>query len=276
MSLPAFRFDGAHGVLTGAAGGIGEQLAYQLVARGARLVLVDRDEIGLAAVADRLRDRHPDAVVHTEPADLADPAAVDALIPRVLALSPRVDLLVNNAGVGVVGTFAELTAEEFDWVQAVNFRAPVALCRGLLPVLTRTPGGHIVNVSSLMGLIGYAGQSAYCASKFALRGFSEALRHELAPLGIGVTTVHPGGVRTRILETTRVAAAASAEEAAAGKAAFDRLLSYPADRAAAAILEGVRRRRGRVLIAPTAVIPDLVARVFPERYQTVLQRLLGH
>jgi NAD(P)-dependent dehydrogenase (short-subunit alcohol dehydrogenase family) len=156
---------------------------------------------------------------------------------------------------------------------AINFAAPVALCRGLLPALRASAGSHIVNVSSLFGLIGPPGQSAYSSSKYALRGFSEVLRHELAPAGIGVTTVHPGGIRTRIAETARVAANATPEQERAGKAAFAKLLTYPADKAAAQILDGVERRKGRVLIATSAVVPDILARLFPVRYADVLKVL---
>ncbi|MFC3687185.1 SDR family NAD(P)-dependent oxidoreductase [Aquipuribacter hungaricus] len=273
MPLPPFEFAGARAVLTGAASGMGEQMAYQLAARGTALVLVDRDADRLAAVAGRIRQEHPDLEVRTEVVDLADAAAVDALVERVVAAVPSVELLVNNAGVALGGAFLDLTAEEFDWVQAINFRAPVALCRGFLASGALGPGGHVVNVSSLFGLIGPPGQSAYSASKFALRGFSEVLRHELAPLGTGVTVVHPGGIRTRIAESARVAASAEPEEAERGKAAFEKLLTYPADRAATVILDAVQRRRGRVLVAFSAVAPDLLARLAPSRYMRVLALL---
>ena len=273
VTLPPFQFAGANAVLTGAASGMGEMMAHQLAERGANLVLVDRDEPRLIAVADLVRDAHPSLVIRTEVTDLADPAAVAALVERVSSLLPRLDLLINNAGVALGGAFADVSAEEFDWVLAVNFAAPVALCRGLLPALRAAPGSHVVNVSSVFGLVGPAGQSAYAASKFALRGFSEVLRQELAPLGVGVTTVHPGGIRTRISETARMAATYTAEQEAAGKAAFARLLTYPADQAADRILSGVHRRQGRVLVAPSAYVLDLLARVFPTRYPAILRRL---
>jgi short-subunit dehydrogenase len=272
VRLPEFRFEDARAVVTGAASGIGEQLAAQLADRGTQLFLLDRDATRLAAVATRIRTQHPAVEVHTEIVDLADLDAVDDAVTRVLAVWPRIDLLVNNAGVALGGDFADVTAAEFDWVQNINFRAPVILCRGLLPALRQAPGAHIVNVSSLFGLIGPPGQAAYSASKFALRGFSEVLRHELAPDGIGVTTVHPGGIRTRIAESARVAAKATPEQAQAGKAAFAKLLTYPADKAAAEILDGVQRRRGRVLIAFSARSVDVVARLFPSHYAAVLRR----
>jgi short-subunit dehydrogenase len=182
-------------------------------------------------------------------------------------------MLINNAGVAMGGLFEDLTAEEFDWVMRVNFHAPVALTRLLLPSLRQSPGSHIVNVSSLYGLIAPPGQSAYAASKYALRGFSDALRHELAGEQVGVTTVHPGGVRTRIAETARVAANVPDDQARAGKEAINKLLTYPPDQAAARILNGIEKRRPRVLIAWTAVVPDLLARVFPASYWQVMNRL---
>ncbi|QFZ18196.1 SDR family NAD(P)-dependent oxidoreductase [Saccharothrix syringae] len=267
--LPRYRFAGGTAVLTGAASGMGEQMAYGLARRGSDLVLVDRDADRLAEVAGRIRGVAVDRVV----ADLADVAGLDAVAADLLARHPRVTLLVNNAGVALGGTFDQVAAEEFDWVVDVNFRAPVALTRLLLPRLLESPGSHVVNVSSLFGLIAPPGQTAYSASKFALRGFTEALRHELADRGVGVTCVHPGGIRTRIAETARVARGVDRAEAEEGKANFAKLLTYPADKAAEQILAGVEKRRGRVLIAASAVVPDLLARLFPASYMGVMNRL---
>ncbi|WP_367138336.1 SDR family NAD(P)-dependent oxidoreductase [Saccharothrix sp. HUAS TT1] len=267
--LPPYRFAGGTAVVTGAASGMGEHLAYGLARRGSHLVLVDRDAERLAAVAAKIRGVRVEQVV----ADLADVAGLDDLVARVLAGNPRITLLVNNAGVALGGTFDQVRADEFDWVVDINFRAPVALTRLLLPTLLASPGSHVVNVSSLFGLIAPPGQTAYSASKFALRGFTEALRHELADRGVGVTCVHPGGIRTRIAETARVASGVSEAEAAQGKESFAKLLTYPADKAAERILAGVAKRKGRVLIAWTAVAPDVLARLFPTSYLKVMNRL---
>jgi len=275
VPLPAFDLSRARAVLTGAASGMGEQMAHQLAARGASLLLVDRDEERLVTVAREIESRHPAATLHTMVVDLSDPAAPDAVAARVAEVLPEANLLLNNAGVAMGGAFEDLSAEEFDWVMRVNFDAPVALCRALLPTLRRTPGSHIVNVSSLYGLIGPPGQSAYSSSKYALRGFSEVLRHELAPDGIGVTTVHPGGIRTRIADSARVAASVDPTVVESRRRAMNRLLTFPADKAAAQILAGVERRRARVLIAWTAVVPDLLARVLPSSYFSVLTRVSG-
>ncbi|WP_158853721.1 SDR family NAD(P)-dependent oxidoreductase [Saccharothrix deserti] len=267
--LSRYRFAGGTAVVTGAASGMGEHMAHGLARRGSDLVLIDRDADRLAAVAGKIRGVR----VETFVADLADIAGLDELAARVLAANPRVTLLVNNAGVALSGTFDQVSADEFDWVMDINFRAPVALTRLLLPTLLKSPGSHVVNVSSLFGLIGPPGQTAYSSSKFALRGFSESLRHELADRGVGVTSVHPGGIRTRIAETARVASGASEAEAAQGKESFAKLLTYPADKAAERILTGVEKRKGRVLIAWTAVVPDILARLFPTSYLAVMNRL---
>lgn len=268
-----YRFAGNTAVLTGAASGIGEQLAYGLADRGSDLVLVDRDAAGLEAVAGKIRGAHPDLTVETHVVDLADRAATTSLAERIAADHPRLGLLVNNAGVALGGRFRQLTLDEFEWVMDINFRAPVILTHHLLPALTATPGGHLVNVSSLYGLIGPAGQSAYSSSKFAIRGFSEVLRHELVETGTGVTQVHPGGIRTNVASSARIGSGVDPAEIARHQAAFAKLLSYPPEKAAGEILDGVEKRRTRVLIASSAKVPDLLARLLPGSYGPVLDKL---
>jgi short-subunit dehydrogenase len=266
--MRAFDFAAGTAVVTGAASGIGEQLAHSLARRGSALVLVDRDAERLAGVAAAVGPLTPRPVT-THVVDLADDAATHALGALLAADHPDTTLLVNNAGVALGGTFEQVSEEEFDWLLAINFRAVVTLTRAVLPVLRANPGSHLVNVSSLFGLIAPAGQTAYAASKFAVRGFTEALRAELAG-SVGVTVVHPGGIRTRIAETARVPAAASAEEVAAGKASFAKLLTFPPERAAELIVTAVQRRRPRLLIGTSAVVPDLMARVAPAHYPALL------
>lgn len=269
-SLAPFRFPGATAVLTGAAGGIGARLAHGLAARGTHLVLLDRDAAGLERVAGAIRREHPDVRVRTAVVDLADLAALPGLAEQLLADHPRIDLLINNAGVGLGGTFEQASAGEFDEVLDVNFRAPVALTRLLLPALREAPGGHLVNVSSVFGLVAPPGQTAYASSKYALRGFTEALRHELAGR-VGVTVVHPAGVRTGIAASSRIPAAMPQEQGRADREAFEALLRHPPERAAQEILRAVERRRGRLLVAPGAAVLDLAARVFPGSYWPVLR-----
>lgn len=264
-----YVFPGGTAVVTGAASGIGAALAAALAARGSNLVLVDRDAERLAGVAAALRAGGPALDVRTHVVDLADGAAVRGLGQTLLAERPGVTLLVNNAGIALAGRFDQVTLEEFDEVMNVNVRAAVILTHTLLPALKSRPGSHLVNVSSVFGLIAPPGQSAYAASKYALRGLTESLRHELAGDGIGVTVVHPGGVRTRIAATARVGSGVPPAEAAAGKAEFERLLTIDPATAAAVILEAVERRRGRVLIGWTAVLSDVLARLAPSSYGRV-------
>jgi short-subunit dehydrogenase len=271
--LTPYRFTGRTAVLTGAASGIGEQLAHGLAARGSDLVLVDRDALRLDAVAERIRAAHPGRTVEALVVDLADRTAVTGLAERIRARHPELGLLVNNAGVALGGRFDQLDLAQFEQVMAVNFTAPLLLIHHLLPALTAAGGSHLVNVSSLYGLIAPPGQSAYSASKFALRGLSEALRSELAESGVGVTTVHPGGVRTRIAESAEIGAGVPAGEVEPQQRMFAALLTYPPEKAAREILEAVERRRGRVLIAASAKLPDVLARLMPVNHMRVIGRL---
>jgi short-subunit dehydrogenase len=269
--MTPYLFPGRTAVLTGAASGIGEQLAYGLAGRGSDLVLVDVDAVRLREVADRIDRVHPGRSVQTLVADLADRAAVDDLATQVLAEHPALGLLINNAGMALGGRFDQVTVEEFEQVMNVNFRAPVLLTHALLPALKAAPGAHLVNVSSLFGLIAPAGQSAYSASKFALRGLSQVLHAELADDGIGVTTVHPGGIRTRIAENAPVGSGVPAEEVEPNRELFAKLLTYPPDKAARQILDGVAKRKARVLIASSAKVPDLLARLLPVGHERIVR-----
>ena len=263
-----YDFTRGTAIVTGAASGIGEQLTYALARRGSALALVDKDAELLERVAKAVRPRDGRPVT-TYVVDLADDAATHALGDTLATAHPDTTLLVNNAGVALGGSFEQVSEEEFDWLLAINFRAVITLTRALLPVLRANPGSHLVNMSSLFGLYAPAGQVAYATSKFAVRGFTEALRAELAG-AVGVTVVHPGGIRTRIAENARIAAAVTAAEREAGKATFARLLTYPPDRAAQQIVAAVEQRRPRQLIALSARIPDMLARVSPTRHQALL------
>jgi short-subunit dehydrogenase len=250
-----FEFAGGVAVVTGAASGIGAALAAQLGERGAGLVLLDRDAERLAAVAGPLG-------AETHLVDLADGAAVVAVGERIRSAHPRVRLLVNNAGIALGGRFEQVTLDQYDEVVDVNFRAVVRLTYTLLPALRAEPGSHLVTVSSVFGLVAPAGQTAYAASKFAVRGFSEALRQELAG-EVGVTTVHPGGIRTRIAESAGVGVGVDPVEYEQEREVWAALLSIPPERAAEQIVAAIERRRARLLIGASAKVPDLLVRLLP-------------
>jgi len=273
--MDAYRFSGGTAVVTGAASGIGAALAAQLAARGSNLVLVDRDKERLDGVASALGRAHPDLAVTTHIADLSDEQQTDALAATLVAEHPETTLLVNNAGVALGGRLDQVTLEEFDWVMAVNFRSVVRLTHAFVPVLKARPGSHLVNVSSVFGIFAPAGQAAYSASKFAVRGFSEAVRHELAENGVGVTVVHPGGIKTRIAESARTGSGVSAEELEQGQKQFAKLLRIAPEDAAAQIVAAIEKRRPRLLIGASAKIPDVLVRLMPGSYWKLIARRAG-
>ncbi|WP_068148142.1 SDR family NAD(P)-dependent oxidoreductase [Rhodococcoides corynebacterioides] len=271
--MSEFDFRGT-AVVTGAAGGIGRALARRLASRGSALVLVDRDAAGLDALAAELTTRHPGREITSYTVDLSESDSVHRLGRTLAEAHPGIRLLVNNAGVALSGSFEQCSKEDVDWLLAVNLLAPIDLVRELLPTLRRNSGSHIVNVSSVFGLVAPAGNVAYSASKFGIRGFTEALGAELAPAGIGVTSVHPGGIRTGIALSARLGTNMTDDErarAAEANVEFDKVLSIAPERAADIVMAGIARRRPRVLIGASATVPDIVARVFPTRYHRVVE-----
>ena len=263
-----YTFAGGTAVVTGAANGIGAALAAGLAERGSHLVLLDRDAEGLARVAEDIGRTCPVRIA-TYVADLADADATRRIGATLAAAHPDTTLLINNAGVALGGTFDQVSAEQFDAVLAVNLHAVVTLTRALLPVLTAHPGAHLVALSSVFGLVAPPGQTAYCTSKFAVRGFTESLRGELAPAGVGVTCVHPGGVRTGIARNAMVGEGVP-PAMAARMAEFDKVLTLPPADAAAAILRAVERRRPRVLVGRDALVIDTLARLLPVTHRRLL------
>jgi NAD(P)-dependent dehydrogenase (short-subunit alcohol dehydrogenase family) len=262
------RLEGRTAVITGAASGIGRAVASALARRGCHLALADIDEAGLTETARRCSATGVRVSLHH--LDVADRRAVADLPALVTAEHDGLDLLVNNAGVAVGGTFEQISEEDFDWLFAINFGGVVRMTRAFLPLLRASDDARIVNVSSAFGLVAPAGQTAYAASKFAVRGFSEALRHELQGSRVGVTVVHPGGVATAIVDRSRRPAGVPEEELALREAAFKQRLRMPADRAGEIIVRGIERRRGRVLVGSDAVAMSLLARLAPARYWKAL------
>lgn len=268
-----YRFAGGTAIVTGAAGGIGAAVARQLAARGSHLVLLDRDTDGLARMVTELRGSRPALRIESVEIDLGDDTATRAVGARLASEHPETTLLINNAGVAMGGRFADLSLEEFHWLLDINLRAVVTLTHHLLPVLVSHRGAHLVNVSSVFGIIAPAGQSAYSTSKFAVRGFTECLRQELAPQGVGVTCVYPGGIATSVAKSARIPAKLAGADTERARAGMDKLLTISPDDAAAQIVDGIEHRKPRVLIGWSAKIPDILARVAPGSYDTLLARV---
>jgi len=251
-------------LITGAGSGIGQATALSLAHRGCHLALADIDEVGLAHTQTRALA----AGVHVSDhrLDVADRAAVAALPAAVLKAHGRVDLLVNNAGVALAGHFDQVSEADFDWLMEINFHGVVRMTRAFLPQLMASDDAHIVNISSVFGLISPPGQCAYSASKFAVRGFSNALRHELAGTRVGVSVVHPGGVATAIARNARVPQGVAADEMRRRLGLAEKLLRMPPEKAGEIIVRGVEKRRARILVGWDATIISLIERLAPVSY----------
>ncbi|MBQ5949197.1 SDR family NAD(P)-dependent oxidoreductase [Massilia sp. ST3] len=258
-------------VVTGAGGGIGRAIALSLARRSCHLALCDIDAAAAAATAQAARALGVRTSVHQ--IDVANRASVRGLPAAVGLVHGRVDLLVNNAGVALGGSFEQVAEDDFDWLMEVNFHAVVRLTRAFLPLLRESDEARIVNLSSIYGIVAPPGQSAYAASKFAVRGFSNALRHELEGSPVGVTVVHPGGVATGIARNARVPLDAPRHEIEHGRAAAQRLLRLDPAVAGEAIVRGVERRQARVLVGGDARFVALLERLRPVSYWSTLKKL---
>jgi NAD(P)-dependent dehydrogenase (short-subunit alcohol dehydrogenase family) len=257
-------------VVTGAGSGIGRALSQRLAARGCPVAICDANEAGLADTADRI----PGPAL-AEVLDVRDRTAQMAWAAKVADWAPApIGAVVNNAGVTVMQRAADGAPEDDEWVFDVNFWGVVHGTRAFLPILLEQDQGAIVNVSSVFGLIGWPTQSAYCASKFAVRGYTESLRHELRDTNVRAITVHPGGIATRIVANSRFHVD---DLGRTDKSELERDFANVArtspERAAATIVKGIAAGRDRILIGPDARALALLSRAVPVRYFDLIKRL---
>ena len=269
----SFPLEGRVVVLTGAASGIGAALALGLAAEGADLALIDRNGPGLDTVAEAARRSR--GRVSTYAVDLSDRASIAELPGKVNADLGSASVLINNAGMALAGTFEQVPAAQFDQLFAVNFFSTVSMIRSFLPQLRQHRPAQIMNMSSVFGIIGAAGQVAYSASKFAVRGFSESLRAELAGTDIGVTVIHPGGVRTNIALSALMSAGLNDEQIAAVREAAEAPLRMEPRDAATRIISALKRRKKRLLVGEDAKVVARVQRLYPVNYGPVLAAMQG-
>jgi NAD(P)-dependent dehydrogenase (short-subunit alcohol dehydrogenase family) len=265
-------FDGKVAVITGAGSGIGRALALDLSSRGAVLALSDKDEVGLLETAERCTARHA-REVRTDKLDVSDREAMRDYAASVREEHGRVNAVFNNAGVALHGDFEEMTYEQVEWIMNINFWGVVHGSKEFLPHLIASGDGHLVNISSLFGLMGMPGQSAYNASKFAVRGFTEALRTELliAKHPVQVSCVHPGGIKTAIARNARTTESHDPQTVAQ---LFDnKLARTSAEQAAETILAGVLRDRPRIVVGADAKLLDAYVRLVGHRYQASVARI---
>ena len=259
-------------VITGAGSGIGRALARDLAAAGARLALSDVNQVGLQETADSL-GLGSDRLI-TEAFDVADRDAFYAFAERVTGHFGAAHLVFNNAGVALGATVEDMSYEGFEWLMGINFWGVVHGTKAFLPHLKAAGDGHIVNVSSVFGLIGVPTQSAYNASKFAVRGFTEALRQELEMEGgrVSCTSVHPGGIKTNIARNARMGAGVEKITGDVDKARrdFEKMFRTTPEEASQTILKGVKGNKRRVLIGSDARAIDSMQRLMPTAYQRIM------
>jgi NAD(P)-dependent dehydrogenase (short-subunit alcohol dehydrogenase family) len=264
-------FRGRVAAVTGAGSGIGRALARELAARGAHLALSDINGASLAETVTLCEGFGVKITSHN--VDVADREAVYAWADQVVAGHGRVNLIFNNAGVALAAGVEAMSYEDFEWLMSINFWGVVHGTKAFLPHLKAAGEGHVINMSSVFGLISVPGQAAYNAAKFAVRGFTDALRMELEmnPCGVSCTTVHPGGVKTNIARSARVdPSVAATPDAAADE--FDKMARTTPESAARQILLGVTRDRRRVLVGPDAAVIDLVSRLPAAASQRLIEK----
>ena len=264
------NLSGRTAIVTGAGSGIGRAISQALARRGCHLVLVDINQANAIATADQVKALGVKATAYK--VDVGSDAEIKAFAADTLAAHPKIDMLVNNAGVALSGTFEQLSPEDFEWLMSINFWGVVRMTRAFLPTLKASDDARIVNLSSIFGIIAPPGQTAYCAAKFAVRGFSESLRHELEGTNVGVTVVHPGGVATSIGVNAKGPKGETNAQVEARHKAAKALLTLPPEVAGETIVTGIEARRPRVLVGSDAKAAAMLERFAPTSHWNMLQK----
>ncbi|MDQ3799938.1 MAG: SDR family oxidoreductase [Acidobacteriota bacterium] len=262
-------------VITGAASGIGRALAIRLAQENISGVAIsDVNEQGLNETFEAIEKLGVRASKHV--VNVADKAGMQKFAADVTAAHERVTHLVNNAGVALMGTFEQISLEDFEWLMGINFWGVIYGTKFFLPVLKEQEKAHIVNISSVFGLVAPPEQTAYAASKFAVRGFTEALRHELEETNVRVSSVHPGGIKTNIARNSRLGATTPEEYKQQGVKFFDKVALTSPERAAETIVRGIKSENPRILIGKDAMAINYASRLFPKKYLKVIEKFAGH
>ena len=268
------NFNGRVAAITGAGSGIGRALARELARRGAHLALSDIDEVGLAETVQLCEGCG--VKVTAQRVDVADRGAMYSWADQVVEDHGKVNLIFNNAGVALGATIEAMSYEDFEWLMNINFWGVVHGTKAFLPHLKAAGEGHVVNLSSVFGLLSVPSQSAYNAAKFGVRGFTDALRMELDmdDCGVSCTTVHPGGIKTNIARNARMDASVAAVTGDTDRARrdFDKMAVTKPEKAARQILAAVEKDQRRALIGPDAKLIDLVSRLPAGLYQRAVVR----
>jgi short-subunit dehydrogenase len=261
-------------VITGAGSGIGRALAYWLSKEKALLALADIDVTGLQTTQRMIKAESRQSQSELYPLDISNREQVYEFAQKVIKDFGQVDIVINNAGVSSSGTVPELTYNTLEWTININLWGVIYGTKAFLPHLLKRPEASIVNVSSVYGLLGIPGQAAYCASKFAVRGFSEALRQELFNTNISVSIVFPGGVKTNIAKNSKTDYLLDQKTYENGLKQFEATLKTSPDEAAKKIIVGIKNKAPRILIGKDARQIDFLARFKPNSYDKVIAKYI--
>jgi NADP-dependent 3-hydroxy acid dehydrogenase YdfG len=254
--------NGKIAVVTGAGSGIGRALAQQLNNEGCALYISDINPDTLAETAASLQ--RSDVAVNQNVLDVADKAAVHAWADSIAAEQGHVDIVVNNAGVAVTSMVEDCDYENLEWLMGINFWGVIYGTQAFLPLLRKSQQGHLVNISSIFGVIAVPTQSSYNAAKFAVRGYTEALRQEMAGTNVHVCCVHPGGIRTNIARASRGSHPGMSPDERGAE--FEKVAKTTPESAAAQIIRAVEKQKKRLLIGRDAKFIDIIQRIFPVAY----------
>ena len=255
-------------VITGAGSGIGRALAIEFARLNAFLILSDNDSKTLLETQKILKDMQIDSACYE--LDVSDYQAMNNFAASVHRHYGDIDMLINNAGVTLMDKFEGGNLADFHWVMNINFWGTVNGVKAFLPNLLKRKDACIVNLSSIFGIMGMPGQAAYNSSKFAVKGFTEALKMELSDTSVQVCSVHPGGVKTEIANNARVGINTSDVSRAKLLNEFDRLTYTSAEKAAKEIIKGVQKNKRRIMIGVDAKIVDIIVRLFPGTYENIM------
>jgi len=260
--------------ITGAASGIGQMLAVNLSAGGCEVAIADIDANGLQQTSAMVKKQKGKVTIHE--VDVARQDSVEHYAADVVKQHGRVDMLINNAGVSLAQSVEDVTYSDFNWLMGINFWGIVYGVKAFLPYLKQQPESHIVNISSVNGFITWPNHAPYCASKFAVKGFTETLWQELRNTNIRVSCVHPGGIRTDIARNTRFYKSPGnrmTHEQSVKE--FDRIAGTSADKAASIIIAGILKNKRRILVGSDAYVLDFLTRLFPKGFVRLVAAVVG-
>ncbi len=264
-------FNGRITVITGAASGIGREIALQMSREGSIIVAADYDKKNLDETVKMVKSFGGDAFGYK--LDISDNKQVVKFAADVKKKHGVIDILINNAGVTLFGKFDELSFKDFEWIVNINLWGAIYMTKAFLPDIKSKNGSFLVNVSSIFGVIGVGNQSAYCATKFGLRGFTEALQDELHAFPVNVISVIPGGIKTNIARNARfIKDGAVMKDTEKLAKRFDRISKTTAAQAAAVIIDGMKKKKQRVLIGSDARLLDRLQRYLPVKYNRVISK----